>query len=121
MLSQFISATGWEPFQWGQNDCALWAASAVKAVTGFDPAEDLRGTYATWFDCRRLIMKAGGLEALIAPRMARFCPLDGDGVAIVVIGGRRLCGLVHAGRLVVKMEDGLRFLDDYSLVRGWSW
>lgn len=34
-------------FEWGQNDCALWAASAVKAITGIDFCEDIRGTYST--------------------------------------------------------------------------
>ncbi|WP_412550529.1 DUF6950 family protein [Shimia sp. MIT910701] len=122
MLSQFIASSLAEPFAWGQNDCALWCASGVRACTGFDPAVDLRGTYNSWFECRRVIMRAGGLEALIAPRMARFAPLSGDGAAVVRVGTQKLCALIVSGRAVARASDGrARFCDDFDVLRGWSW
>lgn len=121
MLANFIENTRSERFKWGKNDCALWCASAVDACTGYDPAGDLRGTYDSWFGCRRAIMQAGGLEALIAPRMARFAPLDGDGVAIVRVCQQQLCALIVAGRAVAKTESGILMRDNFDLVRGWSW
>ena len=121
MFTEFLAASDQEQFLWGKNDCALWCASAVQHVTGYDPAADLRGTYSTWFECRRVIMAAGGLEALIAPRMERFGPLTGDGVAIVKHRNQKMCGLVHKGRLVMKTQRGLMFSDDINLIRGWSW
>ena len=33
------------PFAWGVHDCALFAAGAVRAMTGIDPAADFRGQY----------------------------------------------------------------------------
>lgn len=123
MFADFLKSSQQEPFLWGKNDCALWCASAVEHVTGYDPAKDLRGKYSTWFECRRLIMQAGGLEQLIAPRMNRFGPLDGDGVAIVRLGKQKICGLIYGGRLVVRPQNrnGLLFMDKYKIVRGWSW
>ncbi|WP_422049921.1 DUF6950 family protein [Shimia sp.] len=121
-LSDFIADTLSEPFEWGQNDCALWCASAALACTGFDPAADLRGTYNTWFGCRRVIMKAGGLEALIAPRMERFDPLTGDGVAIVRIADQTICAVIMSGRAHVKKKDGsLMIAERFEEIRGWSW
>lgn len=123
MLSQFIEKTRSDPFEWGRNDCALWCAAAVVHETGFDPAADLRGTYASRFECRQIIMAAGGLVPLIAPRMERggICDLDGDGVAILSLERRQMCGLILEGRAVVKMERGLRVADEFTVLRGWSW
>lgn len=122
MLSAFVSSSLAERFAWGQNDCALWCASGVLACTGYDPAADLRGTYGSWFECRQVLMRAGGLERLIAPRMARFEPLSGDGAAIVKVGPQRFCALVVAGRAMARSEDGsLRVMDDFDMIRGWSW
>ncbi|MEP4195986.1 MAG: hypothetical protein ABJL99_10165 [Aliishimia sp.] len=124
MFSHFIEMTRCEPFEWGQNDCALWCASAVKFVTGFDPASDLRGTYKTQFECRQKIIRAGGLLRLIQPRMIApaICDFDQtlDGVAVVRADRRQLCALIVQGRAVLRMETGLRLVDDFEIVRGWS-
>lgn len=50
------------PFQWGVNDCALFAADAVLAQTGIDFAEDLRGLNAR--QAMRALRAHGGLSAL---------------------------------------------------------
>lgn len=123
MLADFIEKTRSDPFEWGRNDCALWCASAVAHETGFDPAEDLRGTYASRFECRQIIMAAGGLVPLIAPRMTwdGLFDLDGDGVAIMTLDKRHLCGLILDGHAVVKMESGLRVAHEFTVLRGWSW
>lgn len=122
MLKDFIEKTRSDPFEWGRNDCALWCASAVKHETGFDPAADLRGTYANRFECRQIIMAAGGLVPLIAPRMARqgISDLEGDGVAILKLGKQSLCGLILDGRAVVRLQSGLRIADEFTVLRGWS-
>jgi hypothetical protein len=123
MLADFIEVTRADPFAWGQNDCALWCASAVDHEIGIDPAADLRGTYASRFGCRQIIMAAGGLVPLIAPRMALpgLCDLEGDGVAIVKLDGRVMCGLILDGRAVLRLESGLRVADRFTVLRGWSW
>jgi len=123
MLADFIETTRSEPFEWGRNDCALWCASAVLHETGLDPAKDLRGTYASRFECRQIILAAGGLVPLISPRMDAhgMIDLEGDGVAILKLDGRQLCGLILDGRAVVKLELGLRVADEFTVLRGWSW
>lgn len=122
-LADFIAETRAEPFQWGVNDCALWCASAVQHCTGFDPAADLRGTYDNWMDCRRIVMKAGGLLGLVPPRMEHplLGPLDGDGVAVMRFGPQVLCALIVGGRAIARNETGLVLRDDYTVLKGWSW
>lgn len=121
MFGDFVARTLSEPFRWGQTDCALWCGAAVLAATGYDPAADLRGTYASRFECYQIVKRAGGLVNLIAPRMDRFAPLSGDGVAVARLDGVQICGLIMGGRLVVRKVSGLYVADDFAVVRGWSW
>jgi hypothetical protein len=44
-LAALVEARRHVPFQWGVNDCLMFAADAVLAVTGRDPAENHRGWY----------------------------------------------------------------------------
>jgi len=84
------------PFQWGVHDCALWAADAVHATTGFDPAAELRG-YTTARQALRLIRARGGLRAMaeralghaLAPQYA----CRGD-VVLMPMGRRQALGVV---------------------------
>lgn len=69
LLSDHIEARTETPFAWGTHDCLLWAASCVAAITGKDPAADLRGTYHTAIGAYRLIKYAGGFEQLIESRL----------------------------------------------------
>lgn len=41
------------PFVWGQSDCMIVLADWVLAVTGRDPARDLRGLYDDRVSCQR--------------------------------------------------------------------
>lgn len=120
-LGRFIAATITDEFVWGQNDCALWCASAVLSCTGFDPAADLRGTYASEVDCKILLSKSGGLMRVIGSRMSGFAPLNGDGVVIAKMDGQMICGIVYDARLNVKTESGLKISDNFRILKGWSW
>jgi hypothetical protein len=52
------------PFGWGISDCALWAADAIEAQLGVDPAHALRGTYATDWQSRHVVARLGRLGGL---------------------------------------------------------
>ncbi|PKP85816.1 MAG: hypothetical protein CVT80_00265 [Alphaproteobacteria bacterium HGW-Alphaproteobacteria-2] len=49
-LTAFLARAARSEFRPGDLDCALFAAGAVEAVTGLDPAASLRGRYATLDD-----------------------------------------------------------------------
>lgn len=44
-LSDYMATKRHEPFEYGVNDCCLFAAGAVEAITGEDPMPEFRGKY----------------------------------------------------------------------------
>ena len=46
-LRGYIDGCRAKPFVWGRFDCALFAADAVRAMTGANIAADLRGRYTS--------------------------------------------------------------------------
>jgi hypothetical protein len=65
------------PFAWGTHDCVLFAADAVHAITGTDPAAAQRGTYATALCAARVIAAHGSLAGIAAAALgAEVLPLQ---------------------------------------------
>jgi hypothetical protein len=82
-------------FRWGERDCCLWAADAVRAMTGRDFAADLRG-YSSQFGALRALRRAGyrSVAELIADRL-RPAPRASFG-AVVLMPGPPLDALLVA-------------------------
>lgn len=108
------------PFAWGRNDCALWAADCVWAITGADPAADLRGAYSTEFGAARVLLQRGGLAQIatdaLGPPIAPLLATVGDvvlvrtaqGDALAVCNGDHLLGPTSNGLAVYSLADGLQ-------------
>ena len=102
------------PFEWGRHDCALFAAGCVAALTGADPASDLRGRYTTETGAARVIKRLGGLEGIgdarLGPRVPVLCAQVGD-VGLIEQDGRDMAA-VCAGQhwLAAALEGGLAVL-----------
>lgn len=64
-LDALLRAAWARPFEWGAHDCALFAADAVLAQTGVDPAAPLRGRYSNAVGAGRLVRQLGGLPAIV--------------------------------------------------------
>ena len=62
------------PFEWGVNDCALFACDCVQACTGIDPAKGIRGTYSTEAGAAKVIKRGKGLGAIAANRLGPEIP-----------------------------------------------
>jgi len=58
------------PFRWGTHDCMLWGASCVEAITGEDPASELRGTYSSALGAYRIIEQSGGFNQTVEKFLA---------------------------------------------------
>lgn len=119
--ADFIRRTGWDPLLHGQNDCANWCASLVEEVTGRDPAAGIRGTYATAFECRQLLMREGGLLAL-SRRLMSWLPAggEGDGVAVARVRRTIVAGVLCEGRLWLKAEGGVVSPAEFDLLERWT-
>lgn len=63
LLGALFAERAQDHFEWGRNDCALFAADCVLTATGFDPAAEFRGKYATEREALRLL-KETNLEKL---------------------------------------------------------
>lgn len=97
------------PFDWGGNDCCMWAADCVRAMTGHDPAADLRGTYATAAGALRALDGAGGIEAMGARAGAAIAPLMaalGD-IGLIEQAGRDALAVCCGPLWLAPASDGL--------------
>lgn len=121
LIAEWLRATGGAAFEWGQCDCATWAADLVSRACGRDPAAGWRGAYRTRFEAVRFVARAGGLHALVAPQMRGHGPAAaGCGVAVAQVAGVQVCGVLIDGALVVKTDRGLAWPSAFEIVEGWE-
>jgi len=112
LLAAFIDARRHMPFAWGSNDCALFAADAVREMTGVDFAADHR-SHDSADSAARALAAVGGLHELAAAclpeREAVGLAQRGD-VVMVPIDGRDTLGIVVGnGCWCAPGESGLVF------------
>lgn len=123
-LTRYLAAAARKPYALGAHDCALFAAGAVNAVTGQDPAAAWRGGYDTKTGGLRLLQAAGyrdhfqatsaALEA-IAPSFAAA----GDIAAVHDGAGQTALGVVQGEMVYVLRETGLGLVPRTSMFRAW--
>lgn len=73
-LEAIIRSRERAPFSWGTNDCVLFAADAINAMTGCDPWPGIRGRYRTALGASRLIKQMGGIESAVSESFDRIKP-----------------------------------------------
>lgn len=59
-LSEVIYKSQHRPFKYGSNDCALFVARCIEAVTGEKVAEDVLETYTSEIGALRIVASNGG-------------------------------------------------------------
>jgi hypothetical protein len=65
-LDRFLIAHAHEPFVYGSWDCCLWVCSAIREMTGVDPAASFRDNYNSRGEAYRLIEAATGAKSVQA-------------------------------------------------------
>lgn len=109
------------PYEFGEHDCILFAANCVMAMTGEDPADDIRGRYKTEIGAARIIKNSGfkSLGDMIADRLPEVA-MDqvrrgdvvlcngphGEFAAMVV--GKTCVGPGRDGMLHIPLSQALR-------------
>lgn len=68
-LFDFVADPINQTFVWGSNDCVLFAANTVLAITGVDHLFDLRGSWHDEFSAMRQLRAHGGLYEAVRSRM----------------------------------------------------
>lgn len=121
-FAEFATARRSMPFEWGKNDCCLFAADAVLAMTGKDPAEPLRG-YSSALAAQRLIDEAGGLHELASRFLGKsVSPLmagTGD-VALLLNEGRELLAVCNGANAIGPGPHGMAVLGMESALAAWK-
>lgn len=121
-LVEYLGTQSRARFRPGTVDCGLFAAGAVEAMTGFDPAAPWRGKYRT-LEAGFALVQADGfadhaavfadLFDEIPPALAQIgdvvaLPGDGGSVALGVVQGAGVYCLQPAGMAVVSRLEILR-------------
>jgi len=102
-LNAELAASARRPFEWGSNDCALFAMRCVEAMTGYNPAAPYAGKYKTARGAMGVIRRAGhtDLAAFAAAHFAAIHPSAAnvgdvaavsthEGPALGIFGGARI-------------------------------
>jgi len=137
-LHEFFLARREQSFAWGRNDCCLFPADGILAMTGVDIAADFRGKYTDHASAFALIQSVTGGSTVADA--AAYCaakfelpewvdksgkplPLLARRGDLVVIedAGRLIAGLVGlTGRHVISVgEEGLKRLALTAVQRAW--
>lgn len=123
-LNAYLRSKRNEPFAYGSNDCALYIAGAVEAMTGVDPAAAYRGQYSTELGAVKALKKLGQgtLEATLD---ATFGPIATGfiGRGDLVWNGESVGVCIGAEALFVGEEGstvGLVRIPRREWVRGWK-
>lgn len=117
-LPEYIASHLDRPFEWGGNDCVLFAIGWLEMATG----RDYLGPYKPWSSAAEAIRKvdqAGGLAALFDARLDRINPrlaVDGD-IALI----DRTAFLFSGPHVVSVGERGLVFLDRMEATCAWHY
>ncbi len=117
------------------NDCALFAADGIQAITGVDIAGDFRGKYSTEAEAMALIASVAG-GSTIADAAAwcaakhgltewkhPLCAQRGDLAVFQAPTGSMVAGLVHlsGAHLVSVGESGLYRFSISKVLRAWHY
>lgn len=113
-LTAYIVAQMRAPFAYGRNDCALFAAGAVKAMTGKDLARGFRGYRSLKEGHQKLKDKGFGdhialVESLL-PEVSVSFAQAGD-IAVVNDRDGPALGVVQGEAIYVLRRDGIGLVD----------
>lgn len=100
-LGQLLASRLQQPFAWGRSDCWLLAADAAHALTGRDPAADLRGHYSSAWQAIRTLQREGGTRRLVARRVGPRVAVAVDGAVAMLNPARTAAEPVGEGPLGV--------------------
>ena len=119
-LYQYIEECRHKPFEYGVNDCCMFAAGAVQAITGEDPMAEFRGQYKSQATSIRALKEigAGDLESTID---GKFPVID---VGLAQRGDLAFydnaIGVVAGSWAWFVSDDGLERIDRSQWAKAWS-
>ncbi|WP_399696614.1 DUF6950 family protein [Xenophilus sp.] len=121
-LAAFVAERRAMPFEWGRNDCCLFAADAVRAMTGDDHAIGLR-VHTSAQEAARLVLARGGLRQIATDALGESVPpamaTVGD-VVLLMNEGRELLAVCNGGTAIAPGERGMVALGMDAALAAWK-
>lgn len=120
MLLRYIESRRDMPFDYERgNDCVMFAAGAIEAMTGENP---LRHEYSSVREARAILRANGGLFKMIDAIFER-CTLQelqrGD-IAVTSIGGRKFIAVVFNQFAIAPGREGIIMNPIMACEFGWK-
>lgn len=115
-LADYIVKQRAEPFEWGKNDCALFAAGAVFAMTGEDVAKQYRGKYKSLRGAIGTLRKHGFNDhvEIVASILEEIHPSQaavGDLAVVTGDDGFPALGIVQGPQIYLMRVDNAGMVD----------
>jgi len=119
-LANYIAIKRHEPFEYGVNDCCLFAAGAVLEVTGEDPMSEFRGKYDSLKTSLKVIKEigAGTLEATLDGKFPEVAISHAQRGDLAFFDGS--VGVVMGGFAYFASDDGLEQIPREMWDKCWS-
>lgn len=111
-LTDYLLAAGRQQIEPGRFDCMLFAAGAVRVMTGTDLAADYRGRYSTLKGGLRVLKRLGYadhvalIDALLGDRVGWMALRSGDVAAVPGDDGTPAIGVVTGDLIRCLAADG---------------
>lgn len=119
LLSAYLAAKRDEPFVYGVNDCCMFSAGAVEAITGINPMEEFIGKYKSAASSVRALkdIGAGDLEKTLDGKFEE-CPIGFAQTGDLAFHDGCV-GVVLGSDAVFVSEDGLYRIDRSQWSKAW--
>lgn len=119
-LANYIAIKRHQPFEYGVNDCCLFAAGAVLEVTGEDPMSEFRGKYDSLKTSLKVIKEigAGTLEATMDAKFPEVAIGNAQRGDLAFFDDS--VGVVMGGFAYFVSDDGLERIPRDMWDKSWS-
>jgi hypothetical protein len=119
-LVNYMAMKRHEPFEYGVNDCCLFAAGAVIEITGEDPMPEFRGKYDSLKGSLKVIKEigAGTLEATLDAKFQEIGIGHAQRGDLAFFDGS--VGVVMGGFAYFASDDGLEKIPRALWDKCWS-
>lgn len=124
-LSQYLADKMKAPFEWGVNDCIMFGAKGIEALTGVNHYQEYVG-YTDEQGAKELLKQNGGIEGIVSKHLGPghrniLKAKRGDMVLLKIDGFT--CGLIDdSGQFIAAVtEEGLTRIPLKRAWRIWSY
>lgn len=110
------------PFEWGTNDCCMFAVGCVEAITGVDYGKPYRG-YKTKIGAARRLSDGGGVEGIATECLGKPKePVNAKRGDVVMFdcGDGNALGVCLGVKIAAVSESGLMFVSMSKAIKAWS-